>query len=178
MGDATPRTFITRRQDDRALLDTVYRARYVIPAASGITSARPPVDGYVLQISNESVGTTNAEVASLYATSTKSLNNVSELRNPSFISTCTYTSPFAYIDTEEPHKLTVGSKVTLENVKSSGNTTGVAGTGFNRDYTVVGVSSAKQFVVGLSTILVCLLTRSMSEIQRYQHLRSLSRMRL
>ena len=151
LGDATPRTFITRRQDDRALLDTVYRARYVIPAASGITSARPPVDGYVLQISNESGGTTNAEVESLYATSTKSLNNVSELRNPSYISTCTYSSPFAYIDTEEPHKLTVGSKVTLQNVKSSGNTTGVAGTGFNRDYTVVGVSSAKQFVVGLST---------------------------
>ena len=151
LGEATPRTFITRRQDDRALLDTIYRARYVIPAAAGITSARPPVDGYVLQMSNESVGTTNAEVASLYATSTKSLNNVSELRNPSFISTCTYSSPFAYIDTEEPHKLTVGSKVTLENVKSSGNTTGVAGTGFNRDYTVVGVSSAKQFVVGLST---------------------------
>ena len=151
LGDATPRTFITRRQDDRALLDTVYRARYVIPAASGITSARPPVDGYVLQISNESGGTTDAEVESLYATSTKSLNNVSELRNPSYISTCTYSSPFAYIDTEEPHKLTVGSKVTLQNVKSSGNTTGVAGTGFNRDYTVVGVSSAKQFVVGLST---------------------------
>ena len=26
LGDATPRTYITRRQDDRALLDTVYRA--------------------------------------------------------------------------------------------------------------------------------------------------------
>ena len=47
--------------------------------------------------------------------------------------------------------MTVGSKVTLNNVKSGNNTTGVAGTGFNRDYTVVGVSSAKQFIVGLST---------------------------
>ena len=151
LGDATPRTYITRRQDDRALLDTVYRARYVIPAASGIASARPPVDGYVLQQSNDTSAATDAEVQILYSTSSKSLGNVSELRNPSFISTCTYSSPFAYVDTEKAHKLTVGSKVTLVDVKSSGNTAGVAGTGFNRDYTVVGVSSAKQFVVGLGT---------------------------
>ena len=151
LGDATPRTYITRRQDDRALLDTIYRARYVIPAASGITSARPPVDGYVLQESTATNPTTDAEVAVLYSNSTQTLNNVNELRNPSYISTCTYSSPFAYIDTEQPHRLTVGSKVTLENIKSSSNTTGVAGTGFNRDYSVVGVTSAKQFVVGLST---------------------------
>jgi hypothetical protein len=151
LGDATPRTYITRKQDDRALLDTVYRARYVVPAASGIASARPPVDGYVLQQSNDTATTTDAEAQILYATSSKSLGNLSELRNPSFISTCTYSSPFAYVDTEQPHKLTVGSKVTLNNVKSGNNTAGAAGTGFNRDYTVVGVSSAKQFVVGLST---------------------------
>ena len=151
LGEATPRTYITRRQDDRALLDTVYRARYVIPAASGIASARPPVDGYVLQQSNDTSAATDAEVQILYSNSTKSLGNVSELRNPSFISTCTYSSPFALVDTERAHKLTVGSKVTLVDIKSSNNTAGVAGTGFNRDYTVVGVSSAKQFIVGLST---------------------------
>ena len=150
LGDATPRTFITRRQDDRALLDTVYRARYVIPAASGITSARPPVDGYVLQQSGTTV-TSNEEIQVLYSPTTKTLNNVSELRNPNFISTCTYSSPFAYVDTERSHNLTVGSKVSLINVTSSDNTTGLAGTGFNRDYTVVGVSSAKQFIVGLNT---------------------------
>ena len=47
--------------------------------------------------------------------------------------------------------MTVGSKVTLVNVRSTNNTTGVAGTGFNRDFSIVGVTSAKQFVVGLST---------------------------
>jgi len=151
LGEATPRTFITRRQDDRALLDTVYRARYVVPAASGVTSARPPVDGYVLQQSGNTSASTDAEVQVLYAPSAKTLGNVSDLRNPSFISTCTYTSPFAYIDTEKSHNLTVGSKVSLSNITSANNTTGLAGTGFNRDYTVVGVSSAKQFVVGLNT---------------------------
>ena len=151
LGDATPRTYITRRQDDRALLDTIYRARYVIPASSGITSARPPVDGYVIQESNDTGATTNAEVELLYAGSTRNLNNVSELRNPSYIATCTYSSPFAYVDTEQPHGLTVGSKVTLINVRSTSNTTGLAGTGFNRDFTVVGINSTKQFTVGLNT---------------------------
>ena len=49
LGEATPRTFIQRHPDARNIIDTVYRARYVIPAGSGITSARPPVDGYILE---------------------------------------------------------------------------------------------------------------------------------
>ena len=149
LGDATPRTYITEdRMIEHSLI--LYIVQDIIPAASGIASARPPVDGYVLQQSNDTSAATDAEVQILYSTSSKSLGNVSELRNPSFISTCTYSSPFAYVDTEKAHKLTVGSKVTLVDIKSSGNTAGVAGTGFNRDYTVVGVSSAKQFI-GLST---------------------------
>ena len=47
LGAATPRTFINRQPDTRNVIDTIYRARYVIPAGSGITSARPPVDGYI-----------------------------------------------------------------------------------------------------------------------------------
>jgi hypothetical protein len=151
LGDATPRTYITRKQDDRALLDTVYRARYVIPSGSGITSARPPVDGYVIQESNDTGALNNNEVSYLYATSGKTLSNISEIRNPSFISTCSYSSPFAYVDTEKPHGLTVGSNVSIVNVISSTNPTGTAGTGYNRDYTVIGVSSAKSFIVGLNT---------------------------
>ena len=151
LGDATPRTYITRQQDDRALLDTIYRLRYVIPAGSGITSARPPVDGYVIQESNDTGAIDSDEAGALYSTSSKTLSNVSELRNPSYIATCNYSSNFAYIDTEQPHDLTIGSQVTLVNIKSGNNTTGTAGTGFNRDYNVVGVNSAKQFTVGLST---------------------------
>jgi len=105
----------------------------------------------VIQESNDTGARNDAEVELLYSNSTKTLNNVSELRNPSYISTCTYSSPFAYIDTEQPHGLTVGSQVSLVNVRSTNNATGVAGTGFNRDFSVVGVTSAKQFVIGLST---------------------------
>ena len=151
LGDATPRTYITRKQDDRALLDTIYRARYVIPSGSGIASARPPVDGYVLQESNNTGALNNNEVSYLYSPTGKTLSNASELRNPGFIATARYSNPFAYIDTEKPHGLTVGSNVSIINLTSSNNTTGTAGTGYNRDYTVVGVASAKSFVVGLNT---------------------------
>ena len=151
LGDATPRTYITRQQDDRALADTIYRMRYVIPAGSGITSARPPVEGYVIQPSNDTGAESSTEAEYLYAQTGKTLSNVSQIRNPSYISTCTYSSPFAYINTEQDHGLTVGAKVNILNIKSANNSTGTAGTGFNRDYSVIGVSSSKQFTVGLST---------------------------
>ena len=59
LGNATPRTFIERKPDTRNLVDTVYRARYVLPAGSGISSARPPVDGYVLEESSNVTGATD-----------------------------------------------------------------------------------------------------------------------
>ena len=49
--------FIKRTPDERGLIDTVYRVRYVLPSNSGVT-ARPPLDGYVLQESNTSIGAT------------------------------------------------------------------------------------------------------------------------
>jgi len=52
---------------------------------------------------------------------------------------------------ELPHELSVGSGVQLVNVKSSNNTTAAQNSGFNRDFVVTGISSAKQFTVGLST---------------------------
>ena len=151
LGAATPRTYITRNQDDRALLDTIYRARYVIPSGSGIGSARPPVDGYVIQESNATSPLSDNEASYLYSLTGKTLSNLGELRNPSFISTCSYSAPFAYIDTEKPHTLTVGSNVSILNVTSTNNSTGTAGTGFNREYTVIGITSSKSFVVGLNT---------------------------
>ena len=47
--------------------------------------------------------------------------------------------------------MTDGASVELVNIKSGNNTTGTANTGFNRTYDVIGISSAKQFIVGLAT---------------------------
>jgi hypothetical protein len=73
LGAATPRTYITRQPDTRNLADTIYKLRYVIPSGSGITSARPPIDGFIIQESGDTSGATNAEVQSYFSPTTVSL---------------------------------------------------------------------------------------------------------
>jgi hypothetical protein len=149
LGAATPRTYFTRQPDTRNLADTIYKLRYVIPSGSGITSARPPIDGFVIQESGDTTGQTNAEVQTYFSPTTVSLSNVSEQRNFKFISNATWDGTFAYYQTELPHNLSVGSAVEVLNVTSTNNTSGIASAGFNNTFNVVGVSSAKSFQVAL-----------------------------
>jgi hypothetical protein len=150
LGSATPRTYITRQPDTRNLADTIYKLRYVIPSGSGITSARPPIDGFIIQDSNDTTGQTNAEVQTYFSPTTVSLNNVSEQRNFRFISNATWDGSFASYQTELPHNLSVGSVVEVVNVTSTNNTSGISSAGFNNTFNVVGISSAKSFQVELT----------------------------
>ena len=143
-GTNTPRTYISRNSDSRSLTDQIYRMRYVIPA--GVSSARPPIDGYVLEESETgNTGSTDAEISQTTLTS-----NV-EQRNFRFISDAQWTSSdtTATFSTELPHDLNVGSEVQIVNVKSTVNTTGIGSSGFNNSYTVTGISSSKAFQVSL-----------------------------
>ena len=145
LGAATPRTFFTRQPDTRNLDDTVYKLRYVIPAASGITSARPPIDGFVIQESNDTTGEDDTEVATFFSPTSVTLDNVSEQRNFRFIAKATWDGTNAYYTTEVPHELSVGSVVEVLKVTSTENTSGVSSTGYNNTFTVAGISSAKCF---------------------------------
>ena len=151
LGAATPRTFIQRTPDTRNTLDTIYTMRYVIPSGSGITSARPPVDGYILQESSDVSGTTDAEVASYFSPTSATLSNLNELRNPSFIANAYWDSNKAYFLTELPHNLKADSKVLISDVKSANNPVGTASSGFNNTFIVSGISSAREFVVDLTS---------------------------
>jgi hypothetical protein len=151
-GNATPRTYISRNTDNRSLTDTIYKFRYVIPKTSSVT-ARPPLDGYVIQeagTSNSGIGT-GVEIQKYF-----DINNVEELevstqlRNFRFISTCSWSSNTATVITELPHDLRVGSEVEIINVTSSNNTVGVADSGFNGTFFVNGVNNSKQFTYALS----------------------------
>ena len=147
LGEATPRTFITRRPDTRNLIDTVYRMRYVIPAGTGISSARPPIDGYVIQNSSSNIGITTTEVAKYFSETSTILSNETELRNFRIIADAKWNGSVSQFTTELPHNLRPGSRVKISNIKSSTNAVGAANSGFNGTYTVVGISSAKQFSV-------------------------------
>ena len=149
LGAATPRTYISRKQDNRNSTDTIYRVRYVIPQSAGSVAARPPSDGFILQESNTSIGSTDAEIQTYFGSG--SISNVNQQRNFRFIAGANWSGATANIATELPHNLSVGSVVELVNVKSSTNTTAASNTGFNGTYSVTGISSAKQFSVGLST---------------------------
>lgn len=145
LGEATSRTFINRQPDNRGLQDRIYRYRYVIPSDVGVSSARPPRDGYILQSSNSVNGASDAEVALQFNPSSVTMTNVGEMRNFSFIRTANYDTTNTNYTTELPHKLTVGSKVKISNVTSTENATGVANSAFNGIFTVAGISSANTF---------------------------------
>jgi hypothetical protein len=148
LGDATPRTYINRRVDDRNATDTIYRVRYVVPADSGIT-ARPPSDGFIIQESNSTIGVTDTEIQTYFGTG--SINNVNEQRNFKFIANATWSTNTATITTELPHNLSVGSQVEILNVRSTNNTSGTANLGFNGTFTVTAIGNTKQFSFSLTT---------------------------
>ena len=149
IGTASPRSFVKRKTDARNAVDTTYRMRYVIPSTIGGAVARPPQDAFILQESNTSIGSTSSEIELYFGSG--SLSNINQVRNFRFISGANWSSNVANLATELPHDLTVGSQVEIINVKSSNNTTGVANTGFNGTHTVTGISSAKEFTVGINT---------------------------
>ena len=149
LGSATPRSFIKRKSDTRSANDTIYRFRYVIPSSSGGAVARPPTDGFILQESNTSIGSTNAEVQTYFGSG--SLNHENEQRNFRFIAHANWSSSVANVLTELPHDLSVDSRVELVNIQSSTNTTGAANTGFNGTFHVTGITSAREFTVGITT---------------------------
>jgi hypothetical protein len=151
LGASTPRSYLYRKVDPRSVLDTIYRLRYVIPASAGVTSARPPLDGFIIQESSTTIGSSNAEVAIPFSPTTVSISNENQLRNFRIISNASWDGTYAYFNTELPHELSIGSQVSVLNVVSSTNTAGTFNSGFNFDYNVVGISSLKQFTVGLTT---------------------------
>ncbi len=149
LGESTPRTSIKRKVDNRNAVDTLYRARYVVPKDAGV--AKPPSDGFILQESNTSIGATDGEIQTYFGTG--SLTNVNEQRNYRFIADANWnsTNNTATVITELPHKLSEGSQIELLNVRSGFNTTGIGNSGFNRLFTVAGITSATGFTVGLGT---------------------------
>ena len=147
LGNATSRTYFNRKTDNRNILDTTYRVRYVIPASSGGTVARPPSDGFIVQQSNTSIGSTDSEIQTYFGSG--SISNINQQRNFRFISSASWDGTSAEIGTELPHDLNVGSRVEILNITSTENTTGTGNTGYNRTYTVTGISSSKAFSVGM-----------------------------
>jgi len=139
LGDATTRAYVTRTPDSRSLIDTLYRVRYVLPKDSP-TTARPPVDGFILQESNDIIGSGTAEISQLYSNS-GSISDTNALRNTNFIATASWSSNLVTVRSELPHGLNVGDQVEIKNATP---------TGYNGTYTVNSLVSAKEFTYTLT----------------------------
>ena len=142
LGDATTRSYVTRKPDSRSLVDTLYRVRYVLPKNSS-TTAKPPTDGFILQESNNIIGTGTTEIGQLY-NSSGAISNSTLLRNPKFIADASYSSGTVTIRAEIPHNLKVGEEIEVVNVSPSG---------YNGTYTVTSIPSAKEFTYTVTTSL-------------------------
>jgi len=150
LGNATPRTYLKRTPDNRNIEDTIYKIRYVIPKDA--SSARPPLDGFIIQESNNTIGSgSTTEIQKYFSVSSSTLNNSTELRNLRFIANATWSSNTATISTELPHDLRVGSQVEILNIKSTNNTTATENLGFNGVFTVNQILNSKQFTYSLTT---------------------------
>ena len=139
LGEATSRSYVVRKPDFRSLIDTVYRVRYVIPKNSS-TTARPPVSGFILQESNDIIGSGTNEISQLYSGS-GSISSTN-LKNPKFIATASWSSNIVTVRSELPHGLKVGDEIEIVNVSP---------TGYNGTYTVTSIISAKEFTYTLGS---------------------------
>ena len=152
LGETTPRTFVLRKPTDRNVDGSIYKVRYVLPKDSP-TSGRPPVDGFILQESNNVDGTSNLEVEKFLSFDSQTLTNSTEFRNFKFIADGEWNSLSnkATIRTELPHNLTAGSQVEITDVISGFNTTGKVNSGYNGTFIVDSVVSRKEFIVNVTT---------------------------
>lgn len=151
LGETTPRTFVLRKPTDRNVEGSLYKVRYVLPKDSP-TLGRPPVDGFVIQESNNIDGTSNSEVEKYLSFDSQTLSNSTEFRNFKFIADAEWSSvdSKATIRTEIPHNLNAGAQVEITNVYSGFNTTGKSNSGFNGTFIVDSVENRKEFKIGIA----------------------------
>ena len=153
---ATSRSFFERLADTRPDDDRVYRLRYVIPSDSP-SLGRPPLEGYILQESNSTIGKTDNEIAKQFTITGSTLSNSAELRNFRIINSATWEASVgaggtatgvATFTSELPHDLIVGSQVEVVSVASTNNVTATKNLGFNGRFEVTGITTvANEFSV-------------------------------
>jgi len=143
IGARTNKSFIKRKVDNRSLSDKIYKLRYVIPKES--SDARPPIPGYVIQESSTVGVTTSTDF-------TNNLTNVNVQRNVRILKSIDRDSNTGVttVVTEKPHNFVIGDSVSLNNIKSTGNPTGIGNSGYNISRGIVGITSSKGFEVNFT----------------------------
>ena len=151
IGARTEPTFLKRINDARKIDDKIYKLRVVIPKELG--SSKNVENGFILQESSTTGVRTDADFNKKNLDTLPSHILTKEdyefNRNPSFISTCTYSAPDASIRTELPHNLKVGDSVIVKNITDSTNPdisiVGAATSGYNGTFNVKSITNDMEF---------------------------------
>jgi hypothetical protein len=131
--------FIKRIIDQRSLDEKIYKFRVVIPKEQ--ENARTPESSFVIQESSSTGVRANTDFTRTSIGSTDYEYN----KNPRFISTCSVSSETVTVLTELPHNVQSGEIVTIKNVQSSTNSTGIGNSGYNGRFVVSDVTDAFTF---------------------------------
>lgn len=134
-------TFYEREGDNRSLENKIYRLRYVIPKET--VNAKPPTTGYVIQNSSFTGARNNDD----FILTDLTFSDYEYDRNPRYIVDCVFISLSAEIQvrSEIPHQLSVGDKINILNVTSTNNPDAVNTKGYNGEFLVTTVDSARSF---------------------------------
>jgi len=135
---STGRTYIIRTPDNRSDQNKLYKLIYSIPKNTA-TAARPPINGFILQESNNS-SLSSAELSRYFGNSDLTANN--QIRNPRFISDIQWIGGEIITTTELPHKLNVGDFTEIVNVLP---------VEYNGTYKVLRTPTSRSFVCTLVT---------------------------
>ena len=149
ISNTTPKTFFKRIPDNRTTGDKIYKLRYVLPKENTV-ACRPPLEGYVLQESSNTTGTSVTIPNYItFSNSTNLITNPTNQRNFKFIAYASWSSSVVTVRTEIPHNLSVGTEIQIYDIISSLNTEGTYKRGYNGQFVVSKVLSRKEFQYAL-----------------------------
>ena len=113
IGDETGSTYVSRRVDNRSLLDRLYRVRYVLP--------KEHVDARLLNL-DLFYRNLKLLVLVVHPSLTADLSNPTQLKNVKIIKNATFSGiDTITVTTELPHRLMEGDQVKIKNVESVNN---------------------------------------------------------
>ncbi len=140
-------TYVQRKSENRDLKDRLYKVRYVVPKEyEGARTAKAPAVNYVLQESS----TVNIDDHGTTLQTGLNLPALIRNRNPRTIAGITTAGFTATVTTELPHKLSIGDKVLVDKVLSTGNPLGVGNSGYNGYFEVNGIPTPKTFTYSIT----------------------------
>ena len=147
ISDNNSAAYVQRKSENRDLGDRIYKLRYVIPKDyTGAKIAKAPSKNYVLQESS----TVNIDDHGDALTSSSNIAMINKNRNPRIIAGISLNGTTATVTSEKAHKLSIGDRVLVNKVTSTGNPAGIGNSGYNGYFSVVDIPAPNEFMYTVS----------------------------